>query len=957
MSAIFPAVNDSAVTDGEDERPGMTVRVHRAMVLCGAMVALLPAAAAGAAEPAPVDPASLIDVPGTCPPGVVNGCNATTQVPVHCGDKDLDTLKHSAFMQNVNKETDPQSGSDVCSFDSNRIKIFQPTTTPITNEQSPVCSGANEYWIVPPNMRGNIKVDVWGGSGGDVLDTKTGRSALGGFGGFAEFDGEAHGSHGTPYALTPGDVLQITVGCKPAIPTGTPNSSGASVANGGGGATAVRWIGHFDMAGLLANPETQPAYDNDNPRVGLDPGTKLPSYADVQAQAQNDGLLDAQKHIVLAIAGGGGGAAPNGAGADGEIGGGNGSYNSVQGLGLGQGGYSANRGTRNGAGGSSANGQPSGLAMSNGGTGATPGSGGALGGVGYATGGEGGYGAQPGGGGGGGYGGGGSGSDSSGANKRLPAGGGGGGGSYSWGGDNTQSAGLRSDGMVAIQWSPSTLGGKDCVFSCRAVWPVCTSDSGKAGGATPAYGIPSDATGLNGYAIGAAGGGTVTRMGSLVRGGTGGYAGTQGTDSLKADDSFAVLVGCPGTWSKTSHLAGGGGGSTAITLVNAAEGKKPAAAGPVNSGQTKALAGGGGGAGGENDSEGPEPGGNGGVVGSGVKDSAASAAGGAGGPDGDGILSGTGGNKTGGTGYYSGGDDFGGSGAYGGGHDLDGNYGGAGGAGAAGTGTDGTGGAGQTNKTNGGFGGGSGGGGGGGYGGGGGGGQKGVSGGGGGGGSWTSNFVQMVPSSDDEGGFFGMLPGVWKGLSILLPGEFEFASRIIEAFVWGSETVRKNNGDLAEALESPKSAPFAFGYVSIQWGKAGFQAARKPVREAFRDKAPPRLRAVRMSATRFRVGARRTATAAKAGKKRIPRGTVFGLRASEPQNVRILIERRSGRRYLRVGTIRRANRSAGYDGIPFSGRLGSRKLAPGTYRASISATDHAGNRSNSARLSFTVVRG
>ena len=953
----------------------MTGRVRGALVLCGAMVALLPAATAGAADPAPVDPAKLIDVPSTCPGGATNSCSYATSVPVHCGDKDLDTLKHSAYMQTVNRDTNPQSGSDVCSFDSNRVKIFTPTTGPITNDKVPVCIGANEYWIVPPNMRGSIEIDAWGGAGGDVLDTKTGHSALGGYGGFAAFDGTNHGLHetpsvenpadppvvnGDPYVLTPGDVLQITVGCKPATPTGTPNASGASSANGGGGATAVRWIGHVDMAKLLADPATMPQFENQTHRPDVDGNPKLISYAQAQKAAQTGGLLDAQNHIVLAIAGGGGGAARSGGGADGELGGGKASYNSIQGLGLGQGGYSANRDSRNGSGGSSANGQPSGLSISNGGNGATPGSGGALGGVGYAVGGEGGYGAEPGGGGGGGYGGGGSGSDSSGANKRLPSGGGGGGGSFSWGGDNTASAGLRSDGMVAIQWQPSVLGGTDCYFNCRAVWPVCTmtGPGGSAGGATPVYSLPDKATGVNGYAIGAAGGGTVLADGGLLRGGSGGYAGTQGTSALRADDLFGVEVGCPGTWAKTPNFGGGGGGSTAIMEVNATP--PPAHVGLLNQGQLKALAGGGGGAGGEENGKGAQPGGNGGVIGTGTDNDSTYAPGGNGGPDPYGILSGTGGSSkkagTGGDGYYAGKDRFGGNGGYGGGFDTAGNQGGRGGAGPDAPSDDGFGGAGQTNKLNGGYGGGSGGGGGGGYGGGGGGGQAGITGGGGGGGSWTSNFVQFVPDGTSEGGFFAMLPGIWSGLGLLVPFEAEFASRIIEALAWGSEIVAGQNKDLPGLLASPKSAPFAFGYVSVQWGRAGVQAARKPLRAALRDTAGPRLRAVRMSATRFRVGTGRTATAA--GKKKgIPRGTIFGLRTSEPQNVRILIERKRGSRYTRVGTIRRANRPAGYDGVPFSGRIGSRRLAPGRYRASISATDHAGNRSKTTRRSFTVVRG
>jgi hypothetical protein len=47
---------------------------------------------------------------------------------------------------------------------------------------------------------------------------------------------------------------------------------------------------------------------------------------------------------------------------------------------------------------------------------------------------------------------------------------------------------------------------------------------------------------------------------------------------------------------------------------------------------------------------------------------------------------------------------------------------------------------------------------------------------------------------------------------------------------------------------------------------------------------------------------------------------------------------------------------AGENAHPFSGRIGSSKLSPGVYRATLTATDAAGLRSTgSKQLSFTVV--
>ena len=41
----------------------------------------------------------------------------------------------------------------------------------------------------------------------------------------------------------------------------------------------------------------------------------------------------------------------------------------------------------------------------------------------------------------------------------------------------------------------------------------------------------------------------------------------------------------------------------------------------------------------------------------------------------------------------------------------------------------------------------------------------------------------------------------------------------------------------------------------------------------------------------------------------------------------------------------------------FSGRIGTKRLAPGRYRATLVAADGAGNRSAPARLRFRVVSG
>jgi hypothetical protein len=62
-------------------------------------------------------------------------------------------------------------------------------------------------------------------------------------------------------------------------------------------------------------------------------------------------------------------------------------------------------------------------------------------------------------------------------------------------------------------------------------------------------------------------------------------------------------------------------------------------------------------------------------------------------------------------------------------------------------------------------------------------------------------------------------------------------------------------------------------------------------------------------------------------------------------------------RYRLAGTLTRNGLAAGANTIAFSGRIGRHPLAPGTYRATITATDHADNHSTPARATFTIVRG
>jgi hypothetical protein len=140
------------------------------------------------------------------------------------------------------------------------------------------------------------------------------------------------------------------------------------------------------------------------------------------------------------------------------------------------------------------------------------------------------------------------------------------------------------------------------------------------------------------------------------------------------------------------------------------------------------------------------------------------------------------------------------------------------------------------------------------------------------------------------------------------------------------------------------------------------------------DTTPPAfLGAARVRPATFAVGSR--ARRGRAARSRVRRGTTFRYRLSEAASVRFTIERRTrGRtvgarcraqmrsnrdrractRYVRVGAFAQ-QASAGDNRKRFSGRIGDKQLRPGRHRARLVATDPAGNRSKTRRITFTVV--
>jgi Tol biopolymer transport system component len=133
----------------------------------------------------------------------------------------------------------------------------------------------------------------------------------------------------------------------------------------------------------------------------------------------------------------------------------------------------------------------------------------------------------------------------------------------------------------------------------------------------------------------------------------------------------------------------------------------------------------------------------------------------------------------------------------------------------------------------------------------------------------------------------------------------------------------------------------------------------------------PRVTAFSMLRRRFAVARGSTAAA-----RKTPKGTAFRYTLSETARVTITIERagpgrrkgtrcvrptaklrkkRKCTRFTRAGALTRDG-SAGANQTGFTGRIGRKALRPGRYRATIVATDAAGQRSAPRQVRFVVAR-
>ncbi len=142
------------------------------------------------------------------------------------------------------------------------------------------------------------------------------------------------------------------------------------------------------------------------------------------------------------------------------------------------------------------------------------------------------------------------------------------------------------------------------------------------------------------------------------------------------------------------------------------------------------------------------------------------------------------------------------------------------------------------------------------------------------------------------------------------------------------------------------------------------------------DTTPPGVSSFGVTNSPFAVGNSSTPLFANSAAKRHKKGTTIRYTLSEAATAKIVIsQRRSGRRkgircvaprrslrkkakctrFIRKATLTRVSHQ-GVNRVAFSGRIRGKALSPGSYSATITATDPAKNTSGPKTISFTIVK-
>jgi hypothetical protein len=159
------------------------------------------------------------------------------------------------------------------------------------------------------------------------------------------------------------------------------------------------------------------------------------------------------------------------------------------------------------------------------------------------------------------------------------------------------------------------------------------------------------------------------------------------------------------------------------------------------------------------------------------------------------------------------------------------------------------------------------------------------------------------------------------------------------------------------------------GYVPPAGGGAGGGGGGATAQ----DTAAPVIGALTMRPSRFAVARAATPMSAKK-RRRSPQGSTVRYTLSEPATVTLTVEQslkghrkgrrcgkwrkrhaRAGKRGVKKGALTRSGQS-GANQLGFSGRLGRKKLSPGSYSLVVRGTDAAGNRSRAETVRFTILR-
>jgi hypothetical protein len=120
--------------------------------------------------------------------------------------------------------------------------------------------------------------------------------------------------------------------------------------------------------------------------------------------------------------------------------------------------------------------------------------------------------------------------------------------------------------------------------------------------------------------------------------------------------------------------------------------------------------------------------------------------------------------------------------------------------------------------------------------------------------------------------------------------------------------------------------------------------------------APPDVSAFAIKPKKFAPKGKSKSGRPRASAKGPKKGAKFTYTLSEASKVSIVVERKKRGKFTKATTLS-AQKQSGKQSTPFSGKAKGKPLAPGSYRATITATDNAGQKSQPRQVTFKIVSG